>query len=115
LKKANAALTALGDPTRQEIVRLLAKTPLAVHEIAARLPVSRPAVSKHLRVLTDAGLVDRRSYGTRNVYALEPGGLEALRAYLDGLWEEALARYRLFAQNTPNERNKTERKERRQR
>jgi len=100
VKQTQAALTALGDPTRQEIVRLLAKKPLAVNEIASRLPVSRPAVSKHLRVLAEAGLVDRRSQGTRNVYALEPGGVEALRAYLDGLWEDALKRYRLFAENT---------------
>ena len=104
MKLSTVALSALGDPTRQEIVRLLAERPLAVNEIAAQLPVTRPAVSKHLRVLSAAGLVDRRSEGTRNVYRLRSEGLETLRNDLDSLWSSALQRYRLLAENTVRRR-----------
>jgi len=104
MKLSTVALSALGDPTRQEIVRLLAERPLAVNEIAAQLPVTRPAVSKHLRVLSAAGLVDRRSEGTRNVYRLRSEGLETLRNDLDSLWSSALQRYRVLAENTVRRR-----------
>lgn len=88
------ALAALGDPTRQAIVELLADGPHAVGEIAARLPVSRPAVSQHLRVLKAAGLVVDRQDGTRRLYQLDPGGADAVRAYVDRLWSRALTAFK---------------------
>lgn len=90
---------ALADPTREAIVRLLAERERAVGEIAAELPVSRPAVSKHLRLLEGAGLVRFRRHGTRNVYALDPDALAALRDEVDALWRTALARYARVADN----------------
>jgi DNA-binding transcriptional ArsR family regulator len=98
--RAPSALhAALADPTREAIVRLLADGERSVGEIAANLPVSRPAVSKHLRLLQGAGLVHFRSAGTRNVYALDPAALAALRDDVDRLWRRALARYALVANN----------------
>jgi DNA-binding transcriptional ArsR family regulator len=96
----SARHAALADPTRESIVRLLAEGERSVGEIAERLPVSRPAVSKHLRLLEGAGLVRFRSEGTRNVYALDPAALQALRDEVDALWRSALARYALVADNT---------------
>jgi DNA-binding transcriptional ArsR family regulator len=96
---SNALLQALADPTRERIVRLLAQGERAVGDLAEQLPVSRPAVSKHLRLLEDAGLVHHRSEGTRNLYALEPQALADLRDELDRLWRDALARYALVARN----------------
>jgi len=90
---------ALGDPTRESIVRLLAERECAVGEIAEHLPVSRPAVSKHLRLLEGAGLVRFRSEGTRNLYQLDPDALAALRDEIDSLWRSALARFALDANN----------------
>lgn len=87
------ALGALADPTRRRILELLRPGPLPVGAIADRLPVSRPAVSRHLRLLTDASLVRHRSRGTRHLYELDRRGLEELRAWLDGWWEEPLARF----------------------
>jgi DNA-binding transcriptional ArsR family regulator len=84
------AWTALGDPTRKAIFELLVDRPRAVGELAGALPVSRPAVSQHLRVLKDGGLVVSRAEGTRRVYQLNPAGVDALRAYLDRIWGEAL-------------------------
>ena len=84
-------LAALGDPTRRAIFELLAEGPTPVGELAALLPVSRPAVSQHLRVLTEAGLVRHRVAGTRRLYQLDPEGVEAIRRYLDRFWEQALA------------------------
>ncbi len=83
--------TALADPTRRSIVERLAHGPSAVGELARDLPVSRPAVSQHLKVLKHAGLVRDRAAGTRRVYQLDPSGLEALRADLDRFWVQALA------------------------
>ena len=80
----------LGDPTRRAIFELLARRPSSVGELARQLPVSRPAVSQHLRVLKDGGLVVSRAEGTRRVYQLNPNGVSALRAYLDRVWDEAL-------------------------
>lgn len=94
-----AVHAALADPTRESIVRLLVDGERSVGEIAAVLPVSRPAVSKHLRVLQGAGLVTHRSAGTRNLYALDPAALAALRDEVDALWRTALARYALVADN----------------
>ena len=96
---ASAALSALADPTREAIVRLLVERERSVGEIAEQLPVSRPAVSKHLRLLEGAGLVSFRSEGTRNVYALQPEALALLRDELDAMWRRALARYALVADN----------------
>lgn len=98
-KSSSAVLAALADPTREQIVRLLLRGEKSVGEIAARLPVSRPAVSKHLRLLESAGLVTFRSFATRNVYAVEPAALQSLRDELNRMWEQALARYALAADN----------------
>jgi DNA-binding transcriptional ArsR family regulator len=84
-------LDALGDPTRRAIVELLAAGPSPVGRLADRLPVSRPAVSQHLRVLKEAGLVSSDAVGTRRLYRLDPRGPAELRAYLDRFWNTALA------------------------
>jgi DNA-binding transcriptional ArsR family regulator len=86
--------TALGDPTRRAIFERLAERPRAVGELASGLPVSRPAVSQHLRVLKDAGLVVDRPAGNRRIYQLDPDGLGALRAQVDRFWTQALAAYK---------------------
>jgi DNA-binding transcriptional ArsR family regulator len=91
------ALTALADPTRREIFERVAIRPQAVGELASELPVSRPAVSQHLKVLTEAGLVSGRAEGTRRVYALDPQGLTGLRDYLDGFWNRSLTAFRKAA------------------
>jgi DNA-binding transcriptional ArsR family regulator len=91
-------MDALGDPTRRAIFEQLRRGPRAVGEIAAELPVSRPAVSQHLRVLKDAGLVTERREGTRRLYRLDPDGLGELRAYFDGFWTEALAGFKAAAE-----------------
>jgi DNA-binding transcriptional ArsR family regulator len=88
------ALTALGDPTRRAIFERLAERPSAVGELAGELPVSRPAVSQHLKVLKDAGLVLDRAAGTRRIYRVDPDGIGALRAYLDQFWNQSLAAYK---------------------
>jgi DNA-binding transcriptional ArsR family regulator len=86
--------TALGDPTRRAIFERLVKNPLAVGEIARELPVSRPAVSQHLKVLKDAGLVVDQPAGTRRIYRVDPQGLAALRTQLDHFWTQALATFK---------------------
>jgi len=86
--------TALADPTRRIIVGRLAERPWSVGELAATLPVSRPAVSQHLKLLKDAGLVVDRQDGNRRIYRLEPSGLDALRRELDGFWSQALANFK---------------------
>ena len=91
---------ALGDPNRREILRLLGAEDLAVGEIAEAMPISRPAVSRHLRLLKDAGLVAERAEGTRRIYQLQAEGLEAVQAYVQGVWGEAANRFRLVAENT---------------
>ena len=90
MANASHALAALADPTRREIFERVARAPTAVGELARDLPVSRPAVSQHLKVLKDAGLVVHRTQGTRNVYEIDPKGLGVLRAWLDQFWAEAL-------------------------
>jgi DNA-binding transcriptional ArsR family regulator len=87
------AWTALGDPTRKAIFELLVDGPRAVGELAGELPVSRPAVSQHLKVLKDAGLVVDEPVGTRRIYRIDPDGLAALRADLERFWGKALAAY----------------------
>jgi len=86
----SVAFAALADPMRREIFERLARAPRAVGELARELPVSRPAVSQHLKVLKDAGLVVHQTHGTRNVYEIDPNGLGALRAWLDQFWAEAV-------------------------
>jgi len=92
------AIGALGDPTRRLIFETLAAGPLAVGELAQRLPVSRPAVSQHLRALKEAGLVTDRAAGTRRIYQVDPSGVARLRAYLDQIWEDALAAFKQAAE-----------------
>jgi DNA-binding transcriptional ArsR family regulator len=87
-------LTALGDPTRRAIFERLAERPRAVGELASELPVSRPAVSQHLRVLKEARLVVDRPVGTRRIYQVDSEGLALLRVYLDHFWDQALAGYK---------------------
>jgi DNA-binding transcriptional ArsR family regulator len=96
-------MTALGDPTRQAILERLAGGPLAVGELAAELPVTRPAVSQHLKVLKDAGLVVDRKVGTRRLYQVDPQALADLRAYFDAFWDQALAAFRTAAENQEDE------------
>ena len=96
-----SAWDALGDPTRRSIFERLRGGPLSVGELADGLPVSRPAVSQHLRVLEQAGLVSHRPNGRRIVYRVEPEGLAGLRAYFDQFWGDALER---FAEETRKER-----------
>ena len=97
MTNATAMLTALGDPTRQAIFERLTDGPLAVGQLADVLPVSRPAVSQHLKVLKDVGLVTDRQDGTRRLYSVDPDGLAALRAHLDGFWERSLAAFQQHA------------------
>lgn len=91
---------ALGDPQRRTILALLGERPRAVGELAAELPVSRPAVSWHLRLLREAGLVSERRAGTRRIYALRQEGIAAVARYLDEVWGDAATRFRLLAENT---------------
>jgi DNA-binding transcriptional ArsR family regulator len=86
-------MRALGDPMRQAIFERLSDGPLAVGELAAGLPVSRPAVSQHLKVLKDVGLIVDRAEGTRRLYQVDPGGLAILRTYLDQFWDRALLNF----------------------
>jgi DNA-binding transcriptional ArsR family regulator len=94
------AWTALGDPTRRAIFERLAERPRAVGELAGEFPVSRPAVSQHLRVLKDARLVVDRPAGNRRIYQVDPTGLGALRADLERFWGQALANYKEVVQRT---------------
>ena len=89
----DAGLGVLGDPTRRAIFERLATGPRSVGELASELPVSRPAVSQHLRVLKEAGLVTDRASGTRRIYHVDPEGVTRLRAYLDRIWTDALAAF----------------------
>jgi DNA-binding transcriptional ArsR family regulator len=91
---------ALGDPNRREILRLLSAGDKPVQEIAAAMPISRPAVSRHLRLLKEAGMVAEQARGTRRIYHLEEEGMRAVQEYLEGIWGEAAARFRLLAENT---------------
>jgi DNA-binding transcriptional ArsR family regulator len=91
---------ALGDPNRREILRLLSGGDKPVREIADAMPISRPAVSRHLRVLKDAGMVTEQARGTRRIYHLQEQGMQAVQAYLEGIWGEAAVRFRLLAEST---------------
>jgi DNA-binding transcriptional ArsR family regulator len=91
---------ALGDPNRREILRLLSQRDRAVNELADAMPISRPAVSRHLRLLKEAGLVTEQAEGTRRIYQLHEEGLQAVRSYLDRVWGEAATRFSLLADNS---------------
>jgi DNA-binding transcriptional ArsR family regulator len=93
-----AALEILADPTRRTIVERLRSGPLPVGRIAEGLPISRPAVSKHLRLMKEAGVVLMREEGTRNLYELDLRAIDQVRRYLDGFWEDALARFKTEAE-----------------
>jgi|SRR5581483_5848934 len=102
-----AALDALGDPTRRQIFERLRQGPCSVAGLAAGLPVSRPAVSQHLKILKEAGLVRDESAGARRLYRAAPGGMMALRAWLEGFWSETFADYEAEMQRQLDERRST--------
>jgi DNA-binding transcriptional ArsR family regulator len=97
------ALTALGDPRRRQIFERLADRPSAVGELARQMPISRPAVSQHLKVLKESGLVIDRRDGNRRIYQLDPKGIDELRGYLDRFWNQALAAFRAAAEQADEE------------
>lgn len=99
---ADAAFEALGDPTRRKVFSRLRRGPQSVAVLARGLEVSRPAVSQHLRVLREARLVTVRVEGARRVYAIDPRGLEAVRTWIDGFWDEALDRFKTLAESEAN-------------
>jgi DNA-binding transcriptional ArsR family regulator len=99
LKLPDPVFDALGNPLRREIVRRLSRKPMSVGTLAQAFTVSRPAISRHLALLEDAGLVTHEGQGTRNVYALDRRGFDRTRAALDAFWDEAEARLRLVAEN----------------
>jgi DNA-binding transcriptional ArsR family regulator len=110
MTNGNVALTslaALGDPTRRAIFERLAAKPSAVGELARGLPVSRPAVSQHLKILKQAGLVREMAEGTRRIYRLDPRGIAAMRDWLDGHWREALGAFQQFADRQHDEESTT--------
>ena len=102
MANADRVFNALHDPTRRAVLDRLRSGPRAVGEIARGLPVTRPAVSQHLKVLKDAGLVADRSEGTRRIYFIDPKGLGAMRAWLDRFWEAALATFAEEAERSAN-------------
>src|SRR5215470_9794996 len=98
------ALAALADPTRRRVFECLKSGPQSVGAIARRMPVSRPAVSQHLKVLKEAGLVADRPEGTRRVYYIDPNGLGALRQWLDQFWDQALAAFQAEVESASDEK-----------
>jgi DNA-binding transcriptional ArsR family regulator len=111
MTNAQRALNALADPTRRRVFERLSTGPAAVGEIAAGLPVSRPAVSQHLKALKQAGLVTDRAEGTRRVYRIDPAGLGAIRAWLDQFWAVALDAFKAEAERR-EEKSPREKKDR---
>ena len=97
--QSDRVMDALGHQTRRDILALLRAAPRPVGDIASQLPISRPAVSKHLRVLERAGLVEHSPRGTRNIFQLRPAGFDAARAYLDSFWDQALASFQRLAES----------------
>jgi DNA-binding transcriptional ArsR family regulator len=106
MANANRVFAALTDPTRRSVFERLRHGPRAVGEIARGLPVSRPAVSQHLKVLKEAGLVDDRSEGTRRIYQIDPKGLGAMRAWLDQFWDSALTAFAAEVERASKEEKK---------
>ena len=114
MQPALDSVGALGEPRRRAIFELIAIEPASVGSLAKRLPaVTRPAISQHLRVLVDAHLVTYRSVGTRNIYRVDPEGVASLRAYLDSLWQKALADFKIAAEESFSKAKKTRKKGRR--
>jgi DNA-binding transcriptional ArsR family regulator len=107
----DTALNALADPTRRRVFERLRAGPSSVGRIARGLPVSRPAVSQHLKVLKEAGLVADRAEGTRRVYWIDTKGLAAIRRWLDGFWDEALAAFKAEAEAAASKSDRNKRKE----
>jgi DNA-binding transcriptional ArsR family regulator len=103
-----SAWTALGDPTRRTIFERLLEQPQAVHNLANGLPVSRPAVSQHLKVLSDAGLVVARREGKQRIYQVDPNGIVALRAELQRFWDKTMAAYKALVEQSSTETPKEE-------
>src|SRR5919202_1418417 len=104
MTNVSQAIAALGDPTRRSIFEGLVHGPRAVGELAGDLPVSRPAVSQHLKVLKEAGLVSDRQVGTRRLYQVDPQALADLRAYFDSFWDQSLAAFRAAAEQPKENR-----------
>jgi len=100
----NTAFNALGDPTRRAIFEKLQDRPLAVVDIADGLPISRPAVSQHLKVLKEARLINLRTVGNNNIYELNREGIIAMRNYLDKFWDDALANFKALAEQTEKDK-----------
>lgn len=99
-RAAGASFEALADPNRRALVEMMRAGDQSVQAMADRLPISRPAVSRHLRVLKEAGLVAVRAEGTRRLYRLDDAGIEAVRRYVDRMWGDAITRFTMFAENT---------------
>ncbi len=104
MKASGDPFEALGDSNRRAIVELLGEGGRSVREIADAMPISRPAVSRHLRLLREAGLVTEEPQGTRRIYRLHAEGAESVRAYITTVWTDAATRFRLVAENTEPER-----------
>ena len=104
------ALSALAEPARQEIYERLASRPQAVGELAAHMPISRPAVSQHLKILKEAGLVTETPQGTRRIYRLDPRGLAAMREWLDHMWFRSINDFKSFVENAEPTENKEKEK-----
>jgi DNA-binding transcriptional ArsR family regulator len=100
------AFEALGDPTRRAILERLGRHPRSVRELADALPVSRPAVSQHLKVLKRSGLVTDRAEGTRRIYRVDPTGIAAMREYLDQMWDAALAAFAVAVEDQDTKHTK---------
>jgi DNA-binding transcriptional ArsR family regulator len=109
--RGGQALEALGDPTRRAIFERLLARPRSVRELADELPVSRPAVSQHLKVLKESGLVLDRAEGTRRIYRVDPAGVAAMREYLDQMWDAALAAFAVAVEQQQAHESKGEEEE----
>lgn len=108
MANANKVISAFADPTRRAVFEKLRDGPRSVGEIASGLPVTRPAVSQHLKVLKDAGVVSDRSVGTRRIYYIDPKGLGAMRAWLDQFWDSAVESFKLAAEMEAEKARKRE-------
>lgn len=106
MSASSNAFNALGDPTRRAIFEKLHDRPMAVVDIADGLPVSRPAVSQHLKILKEAKLITLKTEGNKNIYALDREGILAMRDYLDKFWNEALANFKAIAEQTEQTKSK---------
>ena len=102
----DAPLEALGNPVRRQIIHLLSECERTVGDLADVLPISRPAVSRHLRLLSEAGLVAHQEKGTLNIYHLKQSGFHEARSWLDSFWDEALARFKIVAENPQRKHDK---------